>query len=220
MHVFIFSYTRLFAESLSASLRQREGISEVKISCQANQLINQVTEDSPDILLIDFATERSLIESRSICQAIPGLPIVGISVPEIVENVIACADAGLVGYVPRQASIDELFSCMLMALKGECNCSPRIAASLLQEIRTRQKVCDEGSISEPLTYRECEILQLVGSGFSNKQIAIELTLSVATVKNHLHNIFNKCHAHSRAELLVHLRNQPWIVNVRKACLIN
>lgn len=210
MHVFAFSYVRLFAEALVVSLEQCDGISKVIACHKANQLVEQALQESPDIVLIDVTTEQVLIEARAICEALPKTPIIAISLPENSEKVIACADAGLVGYVPRQASINELLTSMLNALKGECICNPKIAACLLREIRIRQKQTDKIFPTEMLTLRERELLHLIGRGFSNKQIARELQLSVATVKNHIHNIFTKLNVRSRAEVLAFLRNEPWI----------
>ncbi|MCP4936410.1 MAG: response regulator transcription factor [bacterium] len=102
---------------------------------------------------------------------------------------------------------------MLGALRGECVCNPLIAGSLLREVRRRQKIAHEQVGSELLTRRECEVLRLLGQGVSNKQIARELNLSVATVKNHVHNIFAKLNIHSRGEALARLRNEPWIARI-------
>jgi DNA-binding NarL/FixJ family response regulator len=212
MRVFIFSYIRLFVETLSASLKQYEYITDVRICYQANKFVSEAVNNLPDIVLVDCNTEAAFLESRAICQALPKTPVIAISVPEIRENVMACVDAGLFGYVPRQASIDQLLTSMLMALNGECNCNAKITAFLIREIQNRRKTGDEELMSGPLTRRESQIVRLVGLGFSNKQIANDLTLSVATVKNHLHNIFSKYQVHSRAEIMGRLRNEPWSAN--------
>ncbi len=100
---------------------------------------------------------------------------------------------------------------MKMALNGECVCHPKIAGSLLREVRRRCEPDSKPTLTEALTNRECEILNLVARGLSNKQIANTLVISVATVKNHLHTIFAKLQVTSRAQAISLLRNEPWVV---------
>ncbi len=205
-----FTHIRLFGETLAISLRDTKCFSQVITCFQADVLVEVVTDAIPEIVLIDFANECALKEARSVCNTFPDIPVLAIALPEDADKVILCADAGLAGYVPVQASMEELLSSIQRAIKGECSCHPKIAFNLLKEIRRRQEHVDS-FVTKPLTEREREILRLTGRGLSNKLIARELDLSEATIKNHLHNIFCKLQIHSRAEALAHLRNEPWIV---------
>ncbi len=213
MRVYVFSYIRLFSEALAAYLESSNEISEVTARHRADHLVEEVLDFFPDIVLIDVTIESALTEARAVSDALPGIPILAVALPENAEKVIACADAGLTGYISRQGSVEELVATMLGALRGECVCTPSITGSLLREVQRRQEFTNEQNLSEHLTRRECEILRLLGRGFSNKQIARELNLSVATVKNHVHNIFAKLNIHSRGEALARLRNEPWIARI-------
>jgi two-component system, NarL family, nitrate/nitrite response regulator NarL len=210
MRILIFSHIRLFGETLAISLRDTKCFSQVITCFQADVLVEVVTNAIPQIVLIDFASESALKEARSVCDKFPEIPVLAIALPERADKVISCADAGLVGYVPMEASMKELLTSIQRAIKCECDCHPKIAFDLLREIRRRQEHVDS-LVTKPLTQRESEILRLTGRGLSNKLIARELDLSEATIKNHLHNIFCKLQIHSRAEALAHLRNEPWIV---------
>ncbi len=213
MRVYVFSHIRLFSEALAAYLESSNEISEVTACHRADHLVDEVLNFFPDIVLIDVTIECALIEARAVSDALPGIPIVAVALPENAEKVIACADAGLAGYISRQESVEELVAKMLGALRGECVCTPSISGSLLREVRRRQEFAHEHVVSELLTQRECEILRLLGRGLSNKRIAFKLDLSVATVKNHVHNIFAKLHIHSRGEALARLRDEPWIAGI-------
>ncbi len=213
MRVCVFSHIRLFSEALAAYLRSCREISEVMACYQADHLVQEVLTFSPDIVLIDVVMECALNEARTVSDALPDIPILAVALPEKAEQVIACADAGLTSYIPRQGSMQELVTNMIGAVKGECACSPSISGSLLREVRRRQSFSHEHADNENLTQRECEILRLLGRGLSNKQMAKELVLSVATIKNHVHNIFAKLHIHSRGEALALLRNEPWIARI-------
>ena len=207
MRVCVFSHIRLFSDTLAAYLETCNEISEVTDCYQADHLVAEVLGFFPDIVLIDVTIECALIEARAVSGAIPEIPILAIALSEKAEKVIACADAGLVGYIPRQGSVKELVANMLGALRGECVCPPSITGSLLREVQQRQEFV---YVSKQLTQRESELLRLLGQGLSNKQIAHKLVLSAATVKAHLHNIFAKLHIHSRGEAMARLRNEPWI----------
>lgn len=213
MRVLVFSHVRLFSETLAAYLEGVKGVSEVTACHQADHLVDEALRWLPDIVLIDVIDERALGEARALTATPSDSTILAIGLPENEESVIACADAGLVAYVPRQAPMEELVTCMRNALKGECVCHPKISGRLLREVRRRQENSTEHIANALLTQRECEVLRLIGRGLSNKQIAQDLFLSVATVKNHLHNVFAKLHIHSRAEALARLRNEPWIARI-------
>ncbi len=212
MRILIFSHIRLFGESLANSLKDVDEVTHVTTCFQADILVDSITDFDPHIILIDFATECALNEAHAICDSFPEIPILAIALPEHPDNVISCAEAGLFGYVPLQASLKDLSASIHKVFKGECECHPKIVFSLLREIRQRQGQRQVNAvINKPLTYREREILRLTGKGLSNKMIARELDLSVATIKNHQHNIFAKLQIHSRQEAIAQLRNAPWIV---------
>ena len=210
MRVFVFSVVRLFSETLSDSLKEDSKISDVSAGHLLERLADEVIRFNPDIVLLHLVDESSLRDVRAVSSTVPKTPILALAVPETPDQVIACADAGIFGYVPPQTSVTELYSIMDMALKGECVCHPKIVGSLLREVRRRNEPESKPTITEALTSRECEILNLVGRGFSNKQVANKLVISVATVKNHLHSIFNKLQVSSRAQAISLLRNEPWV----------
>ncbi|MEA3275528.1 MAG: response regulator transcription factor [Pseudomonadota bacterium] len=164
----------------------------------------------PDAVLFDVNGEDAMKEAQALNRAVPEIPLLAIAIPETAERVIACADAGFLGSVPRQASIAELCAIVDMAIRGECACHPRIAGSLLRELGHRRQ---QGSVSfsrESLTRRECEILRLLARGHSNKEIARELCVSLATVKNHVHSVLVKLNVGCRTEAVSRLRDEPWL----------
>src|ERR1041384_6397444 len=112
----------------------------------------------------------------------------------------ALAEAGVAGYLVADASLEDLTVAVESAARGELYCSPRVAFTLLcrvgalaMQIKTEEGA---GPLSE-LTPREQDILKLVDQGMSNKEIAKQLGIGVATAKNHVHNILEKLHVHRR-----------------------
>lgn len=212
MRVLIFSHIRLFGEALVSCLTKFDDYEDVWVCQSVEHLSKEVRKLRPDLdlVLIDVANKQALREARAVCDACPGIVVMALALIENSKNVIECADAGFMGYVPRQASVNELRQLMKMAIKGECSCHPSIATSLLREVNRRKSVPQGTPPREKLTKRECEILTLVGSGLSNKAIATQLSLCVSTVKNHTHKIFTKLHLKCRAQAVAQLRREPWL----------
>ena len=120
------------------------------------------------------------------------------------DDVIAWAEVGAVGYVSREASIEDLATTIEGVAKGETICSPRITTLLFQRVAT---LAHEGRPDQPrprLTPREREVARLIQRGHSNKEIASELHIEVATVKNHVHSILKKLEIRRRGEAVARL----------------
>ncbi len=209
MRAFIFSYVRLFGEALAICLEKCEEVSEVVACYTADVFLNKVIDFAPDVLLIDVTNKSALREAREVSYACPNIPVLALGLSETPKDVIKCADSGLIGYAPVQSSVTELLIIIRRALRGECICDPKITGHLFREVRRRCMQITDYASMDPLTKRESEIVHLVGRGLSNKAIARELSLSTATVKNHLHQVFVKLRVKNRAEVMGLYRNDPF-----------
>ena len=152
----------------------------------------------PDAVLLDIESSGALEWARD-AAARPGAPpIVAFAVSDSEQNVIECIEAGIAAYAPRGASIEDLVTVVRHVVRGEAVCSPRVTGSLFRRVAALA-ACIHAPAGAPLTRRESEILQLLGRRLSNKEIAGELNIGLATVKNHVHNILDKLHAESREQ---------------------
>ena len=127
------------------------------------------------------------------------LRTVAFAVADVEADVLACAEAGISGYVAEDGSAEDLVAAVLRAVNGELVCPPRIAALLFARVAALSDRTFRAP-AEPLTPREREIADLVASGLPNKSIACELSLAPATIKNHVHNILQKLSLQRRGEL--------------------
>lgn len=212
MRVIIYTHVRLLGELLVNSLESRREDIAVSVCHRAEKLAGEVSSFIPELVVFDMTKEWAIRDAGIINNEFPNVRLVALAIPEIADDVIACADAGFVGYVPYDASLDELYEVICSATKGESRCHPKIARSLFQEVRRRRARSPKNEPLEPLTHRESEVLSLVADGLSNKEIARELSLSVATVKNHLHSVFTKLQVKGRAGALARLRHEPWLAS--------
>jgi DNA-binding NarL/FixJ family response regulator len=166
-----------------------------------------------DVVLIDVTQGVDLFDVRDIAAQWPDVPLVALGLNEQRQEVIRCGRAGFAGYVARDASIEELCNSLSEIVAGRLACPPEIAGCLLRALFRRESGSEESDLSFDLTRREAEVLELLGHGFSNKEIANELCLSVATVKHHVHHVLEKLQLQSRAQAMRRVRDAPWLGRV-------
>jgi two-component system, NarL family, nitrate/nitrite response regulator NarL len=120
-------------------------------------------------------------------------------------DVIACAEAGISGYVTREATLADLVATIERTTRGEAVCPPAVTASLLERIAVLANARrDRPPLLDQLTNREAEIVRLIELGMSNKEIASTLCIAVPTVKNHVHNVLSKLNLQRRRDLTGYL----------------
>jgi two-component system, NarL family, nitrate/nitrite response regulator NarL len=146
----------------------------------------------------------SISTVRTLAAQVPQVRVVALGVPETDGHVLACIEAGVAGYVPRDGSLETLVATLMGVDRGEVLCSPRIIGSLFR--RVAELAAQPQPPLERLTVRELEILELIDQGLTNKEIARRLCIELSTVKNHVHNILEKLQVRRRADAAA------WMVN--------
>jgi two-component system, NarL family, nitrate/nitrite response regulator NarL len=197
--IVIVAEVRLYRDGLARSLDGRDGIHVVGTAVGLADALAQVRDNSPDVVLLDFGPDgKSWL--RALVEETPEAKVIVVGLGEDEADVIVCAEAGASGFVGRESSLEHLTACVRSAANDDLLCSPRIAAILLERVKELSSPNGSGSHSPPpLTLRQLEVLQLVDSGLSNKEIANRLCLEVSTVKNHVHQILDKLQVQSRSE---------------------
>jgi DNA-binding NarL/FixJ family response regulator len=198
----------IYAEGLGLALAGRD-LDVAGTATDAVETMRLVREHEPDVLLLDPAMPAGLSLLRVIATDHPGVRVLALAVEETEDLVIACAEAGVAGYVPRDACVAEVVGIARAAARGEAACSPRIAARLLHRVAVLAAAHPEepAGAGDALTRREAQILGLIDDGLSNKQIARELCIEVATVKNHVHSILGKLQVSRRGEAAAVMRRR-------------
>jgi DNA-binding NarL/FixJ family response regulator len=163
------------------------------------EALSHFRHSAADMVLIDMAMAESLDTIRGILGLAASTKVLALSVPEVDQEVIACAEAGAIAYVPRTGSIRDLIEAIRGASRGEARSSPRVVASLLQRLAMLAAGSRTGQPVAALTVRELQVMRLIGEGYSNKDIALELRISLPTVKNHVHHVLEKLRVRRRVE---------------------
>ena len=163
-------------------------------------------ERPPAAVLLDLGVDEGLAALRALRREWPETAVVALAVRDVHVDVVAWAEAGAAGIVPREASLSRLADVVESVGRGESLCSPRATAALLRRVAAQA----EGERAErlrPLTRREQEIARLLERGLSNKEIASRLMIELPTVKNHVHSILDKLSVSRRSEAGAVLRSR-------------
>lgn len=210
MNVIILTPVRLLGDGLAACFNSRPDICAIAIVNDLALLRHKLAMTATEAVLIDVTQGIDLWDVRALAAEWPNIALIALGLNEQRQEVISCGRAGYAGYVPRDASIDTLCQTLHEIVAGRLACPPEISCGLLRALFRQQPHAAVPEHDPALTRRESEVLELVGRGFSNKEIANELCLSVATVKHHVHHVLEKLNLQRRAEAMRRVREAPWL----------
>jgi two-component system, NarL family, nitrate/nitrite response regulator NarL len=199
LRLFVVTGIRLYREGLAEILARLPDIDEVGTAEDGRNGLAGVSRFRPHIVLLDMSLLDSLETARAMARGTPSAKVVALAVPETQAHVLACAEAGIAGYVPREGSLHDLVTTLRHVVRGEAVCSPHIAAGLLRRVAALSERAAPRPIAR-LTEREREIVDLVAMGMANREIANQLGIELCTVKNHVHNILEKLGVRHRNEV--------------------
>ena len=213
MNIIVLTPVRLLGDGLASCFSTRPAMNTLAVLNDLGSLGETLAKTETDVVLIDVTQGIDLYDVRTIAAEWPDVALVALGLNEQRQEVIQCGRAGFAGYVARDASIDALCKALSEIVAGRVACSPEIAGGLLRALFGREPRKSESDLHLALTRRESEVLELLGRGFSNKEIAGELCLSVATVKHHVHHVLEKLQLQRRAQAMRRVREAPWIARV-------
>jgi len=210
IRIAIIHHHRLLRESLAHALSQDPAIS---LCCQisnVDEIPRNLEGPCPDIVLVEMIDgSRDFLERiGSLKSECPGCKIIMLDVPECDEMVLACIEiAGVMGYLTKNRSLDDLSQTIRSVMSGEAMCPPRVANLLFSRVSelSRQVASVSSQSANGLTCREQAIVSAIEKGLSNKEIAVQLGIEVSTVKNHVHNILDKLHLHDRQSVVRYVK---------------
>ena len=210
MNIVVLTPTRLLGDGLAACFSGRPNMETIAVVNDLANLRQVLSTTQTDVILIDVTQGVDLFDVRDIASEWANVPLVALGLTEQRQEVIRCGRAGFAGYVARDASIDELCQSLADIVAGRLTCPPEITGGLLRALFRKEQAQVDTDLNFALTRREAEVLELLGRGFSNKEIANELCLSVATVKHHVHHVLEKLQLQKRAQAMRRVRDAPWL----------
>jgi two-component system, NarL family, nitrate/nitrite response regulator NarL len=214
---------RFTRESIAQLLERDALVTVVGQSAGLSEAMTLAHALQADIVLLDARLPEGPAEVRRALDLAPDLRIIACSVRESEEEIIAWAEAGVIGYIPRTTALADFVRLIVDIHNGEQTSSGRIVTGLLRQIAVtarRRLTRDNGFPSPALTKRERQAAELIRSGLSDKEIARQLNISLATTKSHVHNLLGKLHLNRRSQVAEWLREyeRPPIMASTRAAL--
>jgi two-component system, NarL family, nitrate/nitrite response regulator NarL len=189
---------RFYREGIAQCLLADERFDVTAVAGSRPEAVRAMSANAPDVVVLDLGRDEGLALIRVLRVVMPSAKVLALGVHEAGEEVLSWVEAGAAGYVSRDGSLDDLIAGIVAAARGELHCPPTIAGALVRRLASLSESL--GAVDSPLTSREAQVADLLERGLSNKEIASQLNIELATVKNHVHHVLEKLGANSRAEV--------------------
>jgi DNA-binding NarL/FixJ family response regulator len=195
---------QLFREGLRRLLEPERDIQVVGVADDGLQVQGVVEELMPDVVVMDLsmAVVDGIAATREIVRRWPNVKVVILSMHSEESRLFQALQAGATGYVLKNAAAEQVAAAVRAAASGGAVVAPALAQKVLNEFRRMaSKVGVEDELGQ-LSEVEMQLLRLVASGMSNKEIANRLSFAESTVKNRLSVVFQKIGVADRTQAAV------------------
>lgn len=199
LRVLIADEQQLFRRGLYVVLGSEEQMEVVGEAGDADTAASLAAALAPDVVLIDVRMPGGGVAAiRRIRELVPGTRILVLTASDDDADLYRAIEAGANGYLLKEITVEEVAAAVREVVAGRSPISPPMASKLIEEFGALARRAARAEMEDPvLTAREVEVLRLVAGGRTNRQVAAELFISENTVKNHVRNILEKLHLHSR-----------------------
>jgi len=200
----------LISDLLTTVLEDQGDIRVVGRATTIAEAVERLGSTPCDVMVINclLPDDGALALTRTISKQFGDVKVVITGLVESQTAILHCLEAGAAGYVREADGVQQLIAVVRHAAQGEALVSPAVAGALIARVNELRRLATElngyhetdmEQQATELTEREREILALLGEGYSNREIAEELVITVGTVKNHVHNILDKLDVHTRKQ---------------------
>ncbi|HYN99835.1 MAG TPA: response regulator transcription factor [Actinomycetota bacterium] len=190
----------VWRDGLRADLERNGDAMVVAEASDGGEAITRAREQMPDVVLMDLQlpTVSGVEATRRIVEESPHARVLILSASGEEVDVMEAVKAGACGYLLKSTKTEDVIDAVRRVSRGESVFSPSLAGMVLQEFR---RMASRDPAEPTLTARENEVLVLVAKGYTYREIAEKLFLSIKTVQNHVQNILAKLQLHKRYELM-------------------
>jgi len=195
---------RLLREGIAALIHSQPGFKVLAASADVEEALRQVREAKPDVVLLDFGLEDhdSLSLTATVHAEVPTARVIIMGLLPLQEDIADYVRAGASGFIMKDASFEVFFTTIRAVAAGAEVLPQALTNTLFSQITRNVTTKTRTQVMETvrLTQRERQVIDLLGEGLSNKEIAIRMHIAVHTVKSHVHNVLEKLSLHSRLEV--------------------
>jgi len=189
---------------LELLLHDKNGISIVGVAADGDEAIHKARELTPDIVLMDLSMPKGkdgITATRILKEYLPETKILILTMHDSDEYLFRAIQAGASGYILKSAPHEELLNAIQLIYSGNAYLTPAATKRLMNEYLVKMQQEGFTSSYEILSEREKEILVWIARGYSNKDIAEQLVISVKTVETHKSNLMDKIGLRSRPDIV-------------------
>jgi DNA-binding NarL/FixJ family response regulator len=192
----------ILRKGLSALFKSRKGYQVVAEAANGFEAVEQTALVLPDVILMDLIMplKNGVEATKEIRLKFPSIAILALTSFDDDRNTLAAIRAGVNGYVLKTSSPDELLNAIQLVRQGGTYFPEKIFKQITREN-------DQNVQFELLTARELDVLRLLGKGYSNKEVATNLNLTLKTIEVHVSSILNKLNLENRTQAALFARDR-------------
>ncbi|MGG3912708.1 response regulator [Rossellomorea vietnamensis] len=211
---------QLFREGVKRILEFEPSFNVVAEGDDGSEAMNLVEAHEPDVVLMDInMPEINGVEAtRELMDKYPDTKVIILSIHDDENYVNHALKTGALGYLLKEMDSDALVDAVKIVAEGGSYVHPKVTHNLVAEYKRLANAQNSGGFQQSevrrplhlLTRRECEVLQMLADGKSNRGIGEGLYISEKTVKNHVSNILQKMNVNDRTQAVVTAIKNGWV----------
>ena len=192
-------HTRHYRDAVISVFRGAGDLLVVDLGDGGPDTFPRAVQLAPDAIVLDLPEELLHSVTESLSRSVPRASLIAMNRLETAEALLPLFEGGITGFISRGASAEEILATVRDVLRGEFRCPPRLVVALARRLHeaSHREIRPSGQPS--LTPRQVQIVQLLETGLTNKQIAEKLGIEFSTVKNHVHRLLKKLDVQRRQE---------------------
>jgi DNA-binding NarL/FixJ family response regulator len=207
--VVIIEDNRLVREGMAALLDQTDDLRVVAAGPSSDPALLRDSQAQVILLDVGLWDDDSLRIAETVRQESPGSKVIIMDLLPIHEDIVDFVNAGVSGFVLKDATLEDLVSTIRSVAGGAHVLPPPLTSTLFSQIArdALERSRTDAIEAVRMTQREREVIDLIGEGLSNKEIAARLDIAAHTVKSHVRNVMEKLALHTRLQIAAYAHRQ-------------
>ncbi|BDH60782.1 transcriptional regulatory protein DegU [Lysinibacillus sp. PLM2] len=211
---------QLFREGVKRILDFEDTFEVVAEGDDGSDILSLYRDNNPDVVLMDINMpgKNGVDATADLIQEYPDAKVIMLSIHDDESYVTHALKSGALGYMLKEMDADEIVEAIKVVANGGSYLHPKVTKNLVAEFRRLSEHDNKGNFHQTeirrpfhlLTKRECEVLQLLTDGQSNRTIGETLYISEKTVKNHVSSILQKMNVNDRTQAVVTAIKNGWV----------
>jgi DNA-binding NarL/FixJ family response regulator len=214
LRIFLADDHAIIREGLKSLINAQPDMEVIGEADNGRTTVQRATELQPDIVVMDVSMPElnGIAATERLKQKCPHMTVLALTMHDDKGYLGQVLKAGASGYVLKRAAFEELTHAIRMVAGGGLYLDPKVTSKFVGSY-IRKRSVEEGLLSNELSNRETEVLRLIARGYSNKEIAAQLDLSVRTVETYKVRLMEKLDLHNRADIVRYALHQGWLQDI-------